>query len=179
VEETVEIVPTEIVPGEKFNLHSPGITLQEDRKVAVQAGGNEWYRYVLGENIYQQGRVRLKLKLESFRNNNWMFVGMVKGDGAQQRDVSYNVSYAWPGSYGWALGRAGQVWKEGAVTYDNTLKNPTKAGDTVELVLDCDAAKLSLHLPTGHQFHIDLPKSQTWRLNVNLLGITDRIRIVN
>ncbi|CAB4022801.1 SH3KBP1-binding 1, partial [Paramuricea clavata] len=35
VEETVEIVPTEVVPSEKFNLHSPGITLQEDAKVAV------------------------------------------------------------------------------------------------------------------------------------------------
>jgi hypothetical protein len=112
--------------------------------------------------------------LKSFQNNNWLFVGIAKGDGLQQN----NFSCRWPGSYGWALGRTGQVWKEGAKTYDNTLKDLTKAGDTVELVLDCDVAKLSLHLPTGQQFHIDLPKSQTWRLNVNLLHANDKIHII-
>jgi hypothetical protein len=38
VEETVEIVPTEIVPSEKFNLQILGITLQEDGKVAARHG---------------------------------------------------------------------------------------------------------------------------------------------
>jgi hypothetical protein len=79
VEETVEIVPTEMVPsGEKFNLHSPGITLQEDGKVAVHHGGYGGHQYV-HENIYQQGILRFKLKLESFQNNHWMFVGIAKG----------------------------------------------------------------------------------------------------
>ena len=70
------------------------------------------------------------------------------------------------------------VWKEGSHTTDTTLHNLTKQGDTVELVLDCDAAKLSLHLPTGQQFHIDLPKSQSWRLNIGLHGANDKIRIL-
>jgi hypothetical protein len=182
VEETVEIVPTEIVPSEKFHLHAPEITLQKDGKVAVRGPYPEVvlsrtyprHQYVLGENSYQHGIVRLKLKLESFQNNYWMFVGIVKGGAPQQNNYS---SYEWPGTYGWAVGKTGQVWRDGAKTYDNTLKNLTKARDTVELVLDCDAAKLSLHLPTGQQFHIDLPKSQTWRLNVNLLGGNDRIHI--
>ena len=175
VEETVEIVPTQIVPSEKFNLHSPEITLQEDAKVAVLAS-KAAFRYALGENIYQQGIVRLKLKLESLQNNHWMFVGIAKGDGLQQ----WYFSCGWPGSYGWALGTTGQVWKEGKITPDNSLKNLTKAGDTVQLVLDCDAAKLSLHLPTGEQFHINLPKSQgqTWRLNVNLRHLYDKIHII-
>ena len=56
--------------------------------------------------------------------------------------------------------------------------NLTKQGDTVELVLDCDAAKLSLHLPTGQQFYIDLPKAQTWKLHVNLYNANDKIRIM-
>jgi hypothetical protein len=77
------------------------------------------------------------------------------------------------------LGQYGQVWKDGSRTYDNALNNLTKEGDTVELVLDCDAAKLSLHLPTGQQFHIEIPKSQTWRLNVYFYGANDRLRIMN
>jgi hypothetical protein len=115
------------------------------------------------------------MKLESFQNNYWMLVGMVKADVVPPD----NNSYAWPGSYGWGLGQTGIVWKDGSYTFDNALKNVTKQGDTVELVLDCDAAKLSLHLPTGQQFHIEIRKSQTWRLNVNLLRPNDKVRIMN
>ena len=105
-----------------------------------------------------------------------MFVGIVKADIVPPD----NYSYRWSGSYGWALGQHGQVWpKDGSHTIDNALKNVTKQGDTVELVLDCDAAKLSLHLPTGEKFHIEIPKSQTWRLNVNLHDANDRLRIMN
>ena len=169
-----EIVPAEIMPSEKFNRHSStGVTLQEGGTVAVH-GPNVENSYVLGENVYQQGIVRFKMKLESFQNNCWMLVGIAKADVVPPD----NNSYAWPGSYGWGLGQYGQLWKEGSGT-DNALKNVTKQGDTVELVLDCDAAKLSLHLPTGQQFHIEIPKSQTWRLNVNLCCANDRLRIMN
>jgi hypothetical protein len=77
------------------------------------------------------------------------------------------------------VGRNGQVWKDGLHTIDNALKNLTKQGDTVELVLDCDAAKLSLHFSTGQQFHIEIPKSQTWRLNVDLRYANDKVRIID
>ena len=169
-----EIMPAEIVPDEKFNLHSTGVTLAEGGIVAVHDSTYS-YKYVLGDNIYREGVVKLKLKIESLQNNNWMFVGMVKGDVVPQNDTSY----CWPGAYGWALGSAGRVFKEGSITNDDAVKNLTKTGDTVDLVLDCDAAKLSLHLPSGHQFHMDLSKSQTWRLHVNLYGTNDKIRIVN
>jgi hypothetical protein len=115
------------------------------------------------------------MKLESFKDNYFMFLGIAKADVVPPN----NNSYSSPGSYGWLLGQYGQVWKEGSGTIDNALKNVTKQGDTVELVLDCDVAKLSLHLPTGRQFHIEIPKSQTWRLNVNLDGANDRLRIMN
>jgi hypothetical protein len=84
-----------------------------------------------------------------------------------------------PGSYGWGIGSSGQVWKDGSCTNNYALKNLTKQGDTVELVLDCDAAKLSLHLSTGQQFHIEIPKSQTWRLHVNLSAANDKVRIID
>jgi hypothetical protein len=75
-------------------------------------------------------------------------------------------------------GHSDTLAKEGSFTIDHALSNLTKQGDTVELVLDCDAAKLSLHLPTGQQFHIEIPKSQAWRLNVSLV-YDDKIRIIS
>ncbi|CAB3980897.1 Chaperone dnaK2 [Paramuricea clavata] len=170
-----EIVPAEKVPSEKFNQHSSNVvTLQEGGTVAVH-GPNNGHSYVLGENVYQQGNNRFRLKLESLKNNFWMFVGTAKADVVPPN----KDSCSWPGSSGWALGSSGQVWKDGSDTYDNALSNLTKQGDTVELVLDCDAAKLSLHLSTGQRFHIEIPKSQTWRLNVNLYGANDKIRIID
>ena len=171
----VEILPPAIVASEKFNLHDPKITLQEDGKVAVHSP-HQSVQYALGENTYERGIARLRLNLESFQKNFWMFVGILKGDVLQQNQ---RYSHNWPGSYGWVLGSNSQVDKNGSCVLEKSLKNLTKQGDTVELVLDCDAAKLSLHLPTGQQFHIDLPKSQTWRLNVNLYGANDKIRILN
>ena len=70
------------------------------------------------------------------------------------------------------------MWENGSLTNYGSLVNTTKQGDTVELVLDCDAAKFSLHLPTGLQFQTDIPKSQPWRLHVNMHGANDKIRIV-
>ena len=170
-----EIVPAEKVPSEKFNQHSSAVvTLQEGGTVAVH-GPNVEHSYVLGENVHQQGIVHFKLKVESFQTNEWMLVGMVKGDVVPPN----NYSYEWPGSYGWLLGQYGQVWKDGSGTTDNALTNLTKQGDTVDLVLDCDAAKLSLHLPTGQQFHIEIPESQTWRLNVFFREANDKVRIIN
>ena len=169
-----EIVPAEIVPPEKFDLHSTGVTIQEGGTVAVHDSTRS-HKYALGANEYQQGIVRRKLKIESFQNNYWMMVGVTpKVDVVPQNDVSCR----WPGSYGWTVGSSGVIWNNGSNSSASTLANLTKQGDTVVLVLDCDAAKLSLHLPSGHQFHIDLPQSQTWKLHVNLFGASDKIRIM-
>ena len=171
-----EFFPPVIVPGEKFNLHSPGVIFEEDGKVAVH-DGTDGHKYVLGENIYQQGVVDLKLKLESYENIVWMFIGITVGDVV----APDNISNQWSGSYGWALGCDGYQgsWKKGVYSKNKALANLSKKGDEVELVLDCDAAKLSLHVTTGHQFHIDIPKNKTWRLNVNFHGANDKIRIMN
>jgi hypothetical protein len=62
------------------------------------------------------------MKLESFQDNNWMFVGMAKADVVPPD----NNSHQWPGSYGWGFGTGVQEWKDGSCTYDNALKNLTK-----------------------------------------------------
>ncbi|CAB4042100.1 Chaperone dnaK2 [Paramuricea clavata] len=177
-----EIVPkAEISPsGEKFNqLHSAGVALQEGGKVACSVS-KVGYQYVLGENSYQHGIVNLKLKLESLKDQEHMFVGILKDDVIHAVALEDNSSYHWSGSYGWVLGfHACTVWKNGSHTTDSTLKQLSKQGDTVELVLDCDAGKLSLHLPTGHQFHIVIPKFKTWRLNITLCHENEKIRIMD
>ena len=159
---------------EKFNLRNSQVSLQENGLVAVHES-TRGHTYVLGENVYQRGTIRFKLKLESFQNNHWIMVGILKADVVPNGPSSYT----WPGAYGWALGDNGQWYKDGVNKGSgHPWKNLSKQGDTVELVLDCDDGKLSLHLPTGQQYHIVIPKSQSWRLHVNLYGANDKIRIV-
>ena len=172
-------VSDEISAPSRFNSYSPGVSLEEGGQVAVhdQTAAHE---YVLGENLYSQGTVNLKLRLESFRNNEWMFVGVTKAYVNQSlAAVSDRVSCRWSGSCGWSLGSAGGwVWKNRSYTIDQTLKNVSTEGDIVKLVVECEAGKLSLHLPTGQKFNIDKPKVETWRLNVTLINPGDRIRIL-
>ena len=168
--------PTEVVQNDKFNVCSWGITLQENGKVAVH-DSNRAHKYVLGENVYQRGILRFNLKLESFQYNNWILIGIVKANITPKENRSYNCV----DSKGWVLGKDGNqgLWQNGSLKKYDSLVNQTKQGDTVELVLDCDRAKFSLHLPsTGQQFQIDIPKSEAWRLHVNLHGANDEIRIV-
>ena len=174
-DEIVPTRPTELLQDEKFSECSSGITVQENGQVAVHSLSTR-HEYVLGGNIYQRGILRFKLKLESFKDNNWILVGIVKADVKPDDKYSYN----WTDSKGWALGnnRNQGMWENGSLKKYGSLVNQSKEGDTVELVLDCDAAKFSLHLPTGQKFQIDIPKSQPWRLHVNLNGANDKIRIV-
>ena len=174
-EEIVPTRPTELLQNEKFNECSSGITVQENGQVAVH-GPSTGHEYVLGENVYQRGIVHFKLKLESFQNNYWMLVGIAKAD-AKPNDKN---SLYWVDSKGWGLGKQGSqgMWENGSLKQYDSLINQSKQGDTVELVLDCDAAKFSLHLPTGQQFQIDIAQAQAWRLHVNLNGANDKIRIV-
>ena len=159
--------------SEKFSLRGSKVSLQGNGRVAVH--DSRGHTYVLGENVYQRGTIRFKLKLESFQNNHWIMVGIVKADVVPNGPDSYT----WRGTYGWSLGDNAQLYEDGVQTgFGLSWKKLSKQGDTVELVLDCDSGKLSLHLPTGQRYHIVIPKSQSWRLHVNLYGANDKIRIV-
>ena len=169
-----EIVPTssEIVPSEKFQIHSPNVALSEDRKVAVH--DDNGYGYVLCENVFYQGTVNIQLKLESFEYGKWMYVGVTRADVIVKSTKQEN-------SYGWVLGSdGGFAWKNGSRTSDGAHDARLfKEGDTVELVLDCDRGKLSLghaHSPAG--FHIEIQETTSWRLNVDFWDSNDRIRIM-
>ena len=172
-DEILPTPPSDVVQNEKFNVCSSRITVQENGKVAVHGSGS--HQYVLGENVYQRGIARFKLKLESFQDNYWIMVGIVKADVIPKDNYSHKCA----DSKGWALGKNGNqgMYENGFLKKYDSLVNKTRQGDTVELVLDCDAAKLSLHLHTGQKFETDIPKSQAWRLHVNMSCAKDKIRI--
>ena len=144
------------VQNERFRVRSSKVSLLENGRVAVH-DSTQGHSYVLGENVYQHGTVSFKLKLESFENNHWIYLAILKAD-----VVPGTIhSYRWPGTYGRSFG-----------------ERLSKQGDTVKLILDCDSGKLSLHFPTGQQYHKAIPSSQSWRLHVNMYGANDKIRIV-
>ena len=95
---------------EKFNLQSSQVSLQEYGRVAVH-DSTQGHTCVLGENFYQRGTIRFKLKLESFQNNHWIMVGIVKADVVPKGQNSY--SWQWPGAYGLSLGNNGQLYEDG------------------------------------------------------------------
>ena len=108
-DEIVLIRPVEVVKDERFYMHSSKVSLQENGRVAVH-DSTQAHTYVLGVNVYQHGTTRFKLKLESFQNNHWILVGIVKADVVPKGQRSYN----WAGAYGWALGNDGQLHEDGS-----------------------------------------------------------------
>ena len=142
--------------------------------------------------MYNEGTVNLKLKLESFYGIH--FVGITEGDVkllTQNMNAlstrNRNISYEWPGSYGWVFcerkSAEWQVCKDGTCTTDynfnRRLLNHHYSPYTLKLVLDCEAGKVSLQFPTGMKFDIDIPKARMWRLNVTLKSLDSRICIVD
>ena len=192
-------VPCEIttsLKGEKFSFYrrSHGISLKEGRKLAIC--DEDGYEYVLGENVYNEGTVNLKLKLESY----WQycglhFIGITEGDVkllTQNMNAlstrNRNISYEWPGTYGWVFcarkSSEWQVCKDGTCMTDynfneHSVKHYYSPHTLLELVLDCEAGKVSLQFPAGMKFHIDIPKARMWRLNVTLKPLDGRICIVD
>ena len=83
--------------SEKFNLRGSQVSLQENGIVAVH-DSTLGHTYVLEKNVYQRRTIRFKLKLESFQNNHWIMVGIVKADVVPKGQNSY--SWQWPGAYG-------------------------------------------------------------------------------
>ena len=101
--------------SEKFDQPTSGISVEDHRTLAIHSP-NRGYENVVGQNIYQEGIVGFKLKLESLKNNNWVFVGVLKRGYTLQR--ANNIDLGWPNSYGWVLGNTGYVCKEGLFTVD-------------------------------------------------------------
>ena len=168
----------ELKPKYVFKLHSSGITIEENGTVALH---EPLYgkAYVLSDNVCEEIVTRWQLKLETIETKFfWMFVGVLKGGPVPFGDPVQDSS-RWSGSYGWVLGRSGQVYIDGQpAETDERLETPFKEGDIIEVLLDCSIPMVSMHIPNGDQFQINLPSSTSWRLNIGLTEIDDKIRII-
>ena len=129
----------EATTEECFGQHYDKLTII-DGTTAVHPSNDYCHEYVLGSNVYSEGVIQGKLKVESFNGNHLMFFGIVE---SETKPLPGRLS-GWPGSYGWALGVAAGILVNGKYTPSNSLKNLTKQGDTVTLTLDCSSSKLSV-----------------------------------
>ena len=161
-----------------FKLHSKWIRVLNDHSVAVHDGYNSGIGYVLSSNVYQSGLTRWRLLLESVQRD--IFVGMLHSDCEPYDDKSYDMR----GSFGWLLCQGHDVIR--SAIYDGWPKYDfipnLKITHVIELVLNCNVAKLTLILSPYKEFHIFLPESPamstSWRLHINLFQQNDKIRIL-
>ena len=140
---------------------------------------------VVGQNIYERGVFRIKLKLEkmSFYKDSGVSVvriGMIKEklDNDKISDLSSPLVF-----YGWGVWREDLKMYSGKMTGTQCQKisewRDFRQVQMVELILDCDAAKLYLNTKDGDQFNVDLPKWTKYRLMIQCEGGDFKIRIVD
>ena len=106
-----------------------------------------------------------------------MFIGVLKSD----TDPFDNRSYDMRESYGWLIKVGDDVigsgWNNGVKIYN--LIADVKKGDTVEVILNSDDAKISLVVAPVREFHMFLPKAPGWKLHMNLFHQNDKIKILS
>ena len=165
--------------SEAFEFHSAGIKLEENGAVA-DSTSLESCR-VVGQNIYERGVFRIKLNLGrpsfNLETPNEVGIGMIKEklESEKKNDFSSPVFF-----YGWGICNTQLKVYSSKVTDNQTI--PMKSHDAfemVELVLDCDAAKLYLNTKNGEQYHVDLPRWTKYRLMIKMgYNVISKIRIV-
>ena len=145
---------------------------------------------VFGKNIYDRGVFRIKLKFEEmnfFDGVTEVRIGIVKEklESDKEDDFSSPVAFC-----GWGITRP-------VLSGDQSLKRYNSASGEieadvilertyaferdkmVELILNCDAAKLYLNTEDCCQFYVDLPKLTRYRLMVQYIYGDFKIRIVD
>ena len=179
---------------EEFELQYGAAKVDENGAVAMtnnMVGCNN--SGVFGKNIYERGVFRIKLKLEKMNFYDGVTevrIGIVKEklENDKEDDFSSPVAFC-----GWGITRpvlsgdqslkryncaSGEIDTELAdVILERTYA--FKGGKMVELILNCDAAKLYLNTEDCCQFYVDLPKLTRYRLMVQYIYGDFKIRIVD
>ena len=88
--------------SDKFDLRGSRVSLQKNGKVAGH-DSSSYDSYILGENVYQLGAMRFKLRLVFFEDRHWIMVAVVKAEFVPKNH--YFDPYDWNGAYGFAVGR--------------------------------------------------------------------------
>ena len=183
------------VTAESFNEHSPGIKLEENATVAaylsktltdrrrpnrVLGYSQPTNEFVFGEKNYEEGIIRLKLKMEwelyerSGRGCIW--VGMVPTEFtyefADRATAKLGENF-----YGWQMGLSCDQGIE--INCENGVNKwyyscPT----TIELILDCETRTLYLKFCDGKELDMKLKRWNALRLFIkltsNVRGWSDR-----
>ncbi len=179
----------ELLPQDSFNDHSQGMKLEENGTVAayecVSTTETDWRNgrtqtkyslpnneFVFGQNIYERGIIRLKLKMELECNNSKLCicVGVVPTEFTSEV-ANCSTYYTNPGEsfYGWQMRlRQGKSFEiiENGVHPLRSYSCPT----TIELILDCDARILYLRFCDGKQLDMKLKRWDALRLFVKLMS---------
>ncbi|CAB4010773.1 Chaperone dnaK2 [Paramuricea clavata] len=178
---------------EEFELQYGAAKVDENGAVAMtknmvhcnNAGG------VFGKNIYERGVFRIKLNLEKMNfldGDTEVRIGMVKEKLENDKEDYFSSPVAF---CGWGITRpvrgrdhellkrynSGKIDTEADVILEREYA--FKGGKMVELILNCDAAKLYLNTEGCYQFHVDLPKLTRYRLMVQYIYGDFKIRIVD
>ena len=174
---------------ESFKEHSSEIKLEKDGAVATHYAnevcnpGFEYLysppknAYVFGQNSYERGVVRLKLKVEcpDFVGDIW--VGMIRGDVIPELSKYYDLAFC-----GWKIShnQCGQKvsYTGGKCSYLNS-NECCKLEYTIELILDNEKSVLYFKGPDGNMVDLKLPEWNTWRLLVKLCAVVKKGGRVN
>ena len=176
---------------ESFKEHSSEMKLENDGAVAAYFAKEISYRqpirtsscfysqplnaYVFGQNSYERGVIRLKLKVEcpDFVGNIW--VGMIRGDVIPELLKYYDSACR-----GWKISQNQRDQKVsytgGFCSYLNS-EECDKLEYTIELILDNEKSVLYLKGPDGNMVDLKLPEWNTWRLLVKLCGLRSTAEI--
>ena len=169
-----EMRMSKLLTSEVFKF---GFKLEEDGAVAgVEINRSRRCRAV-GQNTYKDGVFSIILKLEEMNLQDDSYfveeakIGMITDDlDIDNSDYISSLSKL----YGWGF------HKKKLIMYSNTMKGtqgekiaePSEAysywmrGKIIELILDCNVAKLYMNTPDSEQYHVELPKWSKYKLAV-------------
>jgi len=149
------------------NVHSQNIALSNNNQTATHVGFNSVHCFVVGEKCYTTGKYAWTCQIDRLFNNHWMLIGIAEGK------MMSDFSYSDPSCFGIAGGN--QFYVGG-----NCNQSPTdmKQGDTIHVLLDCDARILKVrnmrNLSSDYQWR-NLPAVTPLTLHCNLYNPGDEI----
>ena len=161
---------------ESFKEHSSEMKLENGgavaayfaKKISYCKSRQQFNAYVFGQNSYERGVIRLKLKVECPDLVGDIWVGMIRGDVIPELLKYYDSACR-----GWQISqyRRGQKvsYTGGLCSYLNS-DECDKLEYTIELILDNEKSVLYLNGPDGNMDDLKLPEWTKWRLLVKLCG---------
>ena len=174
---SVSILPA--VAEDQFGEAQGLAIISQDRLCIKHGGDGPKFIYCRGQQIYSQGRHRIRFKIEQGCNPYDTFLG-VCGSNINLRQIMYQLAAV----VGW-LGN-GEVWRHGKCSSyspaSRVNSDEMALSDMFELVLDCEKKQVELsYSPTRRTKMIDVDCTKAgfpWRFLLALRRRGDCVRIL-